>query len=560
VTATRMLSRFWSAGILSCVAAVACSIDETGTLAPPLLEVSSARIASDQDSVVADEYIVTLADSVPAKAFTRAAAFRTLDVRQRWLPHTPSELSSGDEGILAAYTIINGFAARLVPATVDGLRKDPRVASIEPNRIARLAGAGTQLSAPWHLDRIDQRDGTDGSYSWASDGSVGANGRVRIYIVDSGIELSHPEFGGRAAADYSYYGTAGDCNGHGTAVAALAAGQTYGVAKGAAVRSVRVTPTCGGTTTSAALIAAMDWIRTNRVAASVANFSIIVGSSNAVQAALTSLASAAVTPIVAVGDNSGYACSYSPGNSTVGIKVGASDLAGALSSTSNFGSCLDLFAPGVNVTSAGLFGGTSSNSGSSYAAAIVAGIAARFLHDNPTSAAWLVKHYLVSNASPDRISGIWQPETPSLLAFIEPSSAARNVIYAGYFGFGGQQPDVYDSMIAGSVAKGLNLKTFRLGTTGALAGIPISYIAYVNGAWQPRVTGPGYIVPVSNAAITRIRIRFEGFPYPGSICYQVHAANVGWMAMQCDDVVAGDGVNAIQALRVYVPGYSTYGF
>jgi uncharacterized protein YjdB len=115
-------------------------------------------------------------------------------------------------------------------------------------------------------------------------------------------------------------------------------------------------------------------------------------------------------------------------------------------------------------------------------------------------------------------------------------------------------------MIAGSVAKGLPLRAFRMTTSGALAGSALSYQAHVNGAWQPPVGNNSYAGSLSAGTVIRyLRIRFEP-PTNASICYQVHIANVGWTAAGCDDAVVGDGINQIEALRVYVVGYSTYGF
>ena len=251
-------------------------------------------------------------------------------------------------------------------------------------------------TAVWGLDRIDQRGlPLDGRYGRVSNGAG-----VTAYIIDTGVLSTHSEFAGRMVSGYSSisdsYGTE-DCNGHGTHVAGTVAGTNYGVAPSAAIVPVRVLD-CTGSGTTAGVIAGIDWVVSHHVAGSpaVANMSLGGGRSAALDLAVQRGIADGVTFVVAAGNSSANACLSSPAGEPLAITVGSSTSADARSSFSNFGTCVDLFAPGSNITSAWIGSSTATavKSGTSMASPHVAGIVALGLESSPSStpaqmAAWL---------------------------------------------------------------------------------------------------------------------------------------------------------------------------
>jgi subtilisin family serine protease len=276
---------------------------------------------------------------------------------------------------------LNGFAAKLNAAQLNALRNNPQVEYIEHD--GPVTATGTQSSAPWGLDRIDQRSRPlNSTYTYNRTGAG-----VTLYVLDTGIRTSHSDFGGRASVGYDaigdgWYGQ--DCHGHGTHVAGTAGGSTYGAAKGVALVSVRVLD-CYGNGTWSGVIAGVDWVTANRATYSVANMSLGGGANTAVDQAVQNSINAGVTYVVAAGNNNAPACNYSPARVSAALTVGSVNSSDARASTSNYGSCLDLFAPGVNITSTWSTGdyATHTISGTSMASPHVAGVAAMYLEFNP---------------------------------------------------------------------------------------------------------------------------------------------------------------------------------
>jgi subtilisin family serine protease len=334
--------------------------------------------------------------------------------------------------LLAVYeNALQGFAARLSPEAVKALQAHPSVAFIEVDQYVSLAD--TQPNATWGLDRIDQRDRPlSGTYEYNRTGSG-----VNAYVIDTGIRRTHTDFGGRVMTGFDAVtpgGTANDCNGHGTHVAGTVGGTLYGVAKAVRLYPVRVL-NCQGSGTNAQVISGIDWVTANHIKPAVANMSLGGSASNAIDTAVRNSISAGVTYVVAAGNSNRNACNYSPARVPEAITVGATTSSDARSSFSNFGSCLDIFAPGSDIMSAWHTSNTATNtiSGTSMASPHVAGVAALYLQGNPTAAPSAVTSAITAGASINKLSGIGTG-SPNLLLYsliggVEPpppTDAIRN--------------------------------------------------------------------------------------------------------------------------------------
>jgi aqualysin 1 len=293
---------------------------------------------------------------------------------------------------------IRGFSGKLSPATLDALRKDSRVAYIEQDQVARIVT--TQTNPTWGLDRIDQRARPlDAAYAYNQTGAG-----VDAYIIDTGIHITHNEFGGRAVAGYDAVtsgGTADDGNGHGTHVAGTVGGATYGVAKGVRLIAVRVLDNSGSGTYSG-VIAGVDWVTADHTTRpAVANMSLGGPTSTALDDAVRRSITDGVTYCIAAGNSAANASTQSPARVAEAITVGATDSGDVFASFSNYGSTVDISAPGVNITSAWGTSDTATNtiSGTSMATPHVAGAAALYLETDPTAVPATVASALVANAT-----------------------------------------------------------------------------------------------------------------------------------------------------------------
>jgi subtilisin family serine protease len=305
---------------------------------------------------------------------------------------------------------LNGVAVSLPDNAINGLRNRPEIAAIELDAVVSIDA--TQSNATWGLDRIDQTSlPLNSTYSYNVNGSYnnGAS-RVTAYIIDTGILTTHGEFAGRTGAGYSAIndrrGTT-DCNGHGTHVAGTVGGTTYGVAKGVRLIPVRVLD-CRGSGTNSGVIAGVNWAIANHVSGvpAVANMSLGGGISSALDTAVTNLVNDGVVLAVAAGNSNVDACTSSPARATAAITVGATASNDARASFSNFGTCLDIFAPGVSITSAWSSSKTAIKtiSGTSMAAPHVAGVAALILSGNPTQSVQNVVDTLIASSTPDKVT------------------------------------------------------------------------------------------------------------------------------------------------------------
>jgi subtilisin family serine protease len=320
---------------------------------------------------------------------------------------------------------LNGFTAQLSPGQLNALQHNRAVAEIEPDQEITTDGFLTETTdtagQPWGLDRVDQRSGLSRTYTWWSSGSYGAGYGVRAYIIDTGIASANPDFGGRATNVYDAFGGNGqDCNGHGTHVAGTVGGNRYGIAKSVLLRGVRVLG-CDGNFANESVgsgIAGIDWVRANAVKPAVANISWHAGSySSALNAATTSLVNSGVFVSVAAANDGRDACGDSPGSAAGTVTVGASDATDTRASFSDYGSCVDLYAPGVGILSTYLNGGATTMNGTSMASPHVAGVAALLKSDygdrsSATIASWILSAS-TTNVIKGNISG-----TPNRLLFM----------------------------------------------------------------------------------------------------------------------------------------------
>ncbi len=292
---------------------------------------------------------------------------------------------------------IKGFAATMPAAAVDALRSDPSVDYIEEDQEITLET--TQSGATWGLDRIDQRAlPLNGTFNYTSTGSG-----VTAYVIDTGIYFSNTDFGGRAVRGYDAVGDGRnglDCNGHGTHVSGTIGGAKYGVAKGVKLVAVRVL-NCSGSGTTSGVIAGVNWVKSNHAANSVANMSLGGSVSTALDSAVSSAISSGVTFAIAAGNSGANACNSSPARVASAITVGATDKTDTRASWSNYGSCLDIFAPGVSITSDWYGSSSAINtiSGTSMATPHVAGVAALYLSGHPGSSPATVRNALVNKST-----------------------------------------------------------------------------------------------------------------------------------------------------------------
>ena len=347
--------------------------------------VDSERLAGRLDKASAASSDMAIAAEVERTVVDVASRY-DLDVRQLYTHALHGMVVQADERKLAR------------------LLNDPRVEFIEEDGYVELSA--TQTGATWGLDRVDQRDRPlNGTYIY---NPLAAN--VRAYIIDSGIRTGHTQFGSRLLSGYSAIndgrGT-NDCNGHGTHVAGTVGGTTWGIAKQVRLVPVRVFGCTGGSANST-IIAGIDWVRANRVLPAVANMSLGGGASTATDNATNNLINSGVTVVVAAGNNNANACNYSPARVANAVTVGSTTSTDARSSFSNFGSCVNIFAPGSSITSAWSTSTSASNtiSGTSMASPHVAGAAALYLTNNPSASPATVRNWLYTNATTNRLTGI----------------------------------------------------------------------------------------------------------------------------------------------------------
>lgn len=368
---------------------------------------------------VEDSYIVVL-NAEPGQASARSAAFSARSAAR----------SAGADIEHEYRNVLNGFSATMNDRAVETLRANPAVAYIEQN--VSMVPDVDQTDPPWGLDRIDQADlPPDANYSYDQTGAG-----VDVYVIDTGVRATHEQFGGRVAAGRNFAADrpvddVTDCNGHGTHVAGIVAAATQGVAKEANIIPVRVfgCNALGEPVGNAAVtIAGMDWVLANADGPSVVNMSLGSRGARPVQAnldAVDRLADANIVVVASAGNTPEEAteprdaCLQSPAAAPVAITVASSTRADRRRGDSNWGPCVDLFAPGTDIESLGFVDDTGlrSISGTSMAAPHVAGVAALFLEANPRATVAEVTNAIVGGATPGVMADDNLRGSPDLMLF-----------------------------------------------------------------------------------------------------------------------------------------------
>ncbi|WP_244237029.1 S8 family peptidase [Corallococcus llansteffanensis] len=283
----------------------------------------------------------------------------------------------------------------------------------------------SQSDATWGIDRVDQRDlPLNQLYLYQTQGRG-----VHVYVIDTGLRPTHQEFAGRADIAFDAVGDGRngvDCNGHGTHVSATVGGNVYGIAKGASLHTVRVL-NCEGSGTTAGVVAGVDWVTEHHQSPAVANMSLGGGEDAALDEAVRRSIASGVTYVLAAGNENQDACKRSPARTAEAITVGATTRVDRRASFSNYGDCVDVFAPGEGILSAWASDDTATRSlsGTSMATPHVTGVVALFLEAHPTSAPQEVSTAMTGNATPDKVAnpGHCSPNRMAYSGFIAPSRA-----------------------------------------------------------------------------------------------------------------------------------------
>jgi subtilisin family serine protease len=374
-------------------------------------------------------YIVTVADGADTRGIARAVQANPNFVYREVLDGFAARLNTGQLKALSnnpdvtaieldGTATADGRVLGRTKVTGKGGRKGGRPVKDQPVTqpvVEEPAATETVQQVPsglWGLDRVNQQGlPLDATYSYAATGQG-----VTVYVIDTGIATSHPDFEGRAKNVYDAFGGTGqDCNGHGTHVAGTVGGKTFGVAKRVTLAGVRVLD-CNGSGSYSQVIAGIDWVAANSPGPSVANLSLGGGYSSAMNTAVKNLSDSGVSVVVAAGNSNVDAATTSPASTAAAITVAASDRYDQKASFSNFGSVVDTYAPGASISSASLQGGSVTMSGTSMAAPHVAGVAALYKATYGESTSGAVHSWVVQNATPGvvtaNISG-----TPNVLLF-----------------------------------------------------------------------------------------------------------------------------------------------
>ncbi len=464
--------------VTMCFATVAAAASGTGDIR-----------AAGTPTVVPDSYVVVLhaattGTGVPATADALTARY------------------GGRVGRTYSHAL-RGFEVSMSESAARRLATDPSVDYVQRNGIYHATG--TQTNPPsWGLDRIDQRNlPLNSSYTYPTTAS-----NVHAYIIDTGILFTHTDFGGRATSGYDAIdgGTADDCNGHGTHVSGTVGGTSYGVAKGVSLVGVRVLD-CSGSGTTAQVVAGIDWVTGHAIKPAVANMSLGGGADSTLDAAVSNSIAAGITYAIAAGNDNANACNDSPARVAAAITVGATTSTDARASYSNYGTCLDIFAPGSSIKSDWYTSTTATNtiSGTSMATPHVTGAAALVASANPSYTPQQVRDNLVNNAttgvvtspgtgSPNRllyVGGTTPPPTNDFSISVSPASGSTTP--------GGSVTATVSTAVTSGSAQTVSFSASGLpsGTTASFSPTSVTAGASSTMTLQTAPTTPGGTYPVT---------------------------------------------------------------
>lgn len=360
-------------------------------LATVLLSVTTApawagKFVTTDGVPVHDSYIVVLKDQRPSFA--------------QHMSHVKELASANNAKVAAVFDrVLNGAVLKMSEQNARELARRADVDYVEQDAV--MNAFDTQSNPPsWGLDRIDQANlPLSQTYSFNSTGAG-----VNAYVIDTGVLISHSDFSGRASVGFDVFGENGiDCNGHGTHVAGTIGGELYGVAKDVNLVAVRVLD-CNGSGSTSGVISGISWVTSNAQQPAVANMSLGGGKSKALNTAVANSIKSGVTYAVAAGNSNTNACNASPASEPTALTVGATQSDDKRASYSNYGNCLDLFAPGTNITSTWSDGLTKTISGTSMATPHVAGVVALYLQANPAATVTQVSSALISTTVTNKVT------------------------------------------------------------------------------------------------------------------------------------------------------------
>jgi subtilisin family serine protease len=414
---------------------------------------------------------------------------------------------------------LNGFAGAMSEAQLGELQRDRRVTRIERDGIARAHA--TQDNATWGLDRIDARSGLSGTFSYTETGAG-----VHAYIIDTGIRSTHSEFTGRLGTGFTAISDGGgteDCNGHGTHVAGTVGGMVYGVAKSVTLHPVRVLD-CGGSGTWSGVIAGIEHVAKSHTKPAVANMSLGGGASDSVDDAVRNAFGAGVTMVVAAGNgNQGGkeqdACGYSPARVDEAVTIGATTQSDAKTSWSNYGNCLDLFAPGYQITSAWHTDDepTKTISGTSMAAPHVAGVAALELERAPEATPQAVRDAIYADSTKGIVTSSKTANNHLLYSPFETGPVSENGTLSGTV----TTTDISNntSAVAGAAVS--------VSTTSTITGTDGSYtLGLAPDTYEVTVTASGYDSAKATVTITSAGTTTQNFSLTKSSTSTEPAASI----------------------------------
>ncbi|TGZ76599.1 hypothetical protein EX30DRAFT_375359 [Ascodesmis nigricans] len=390
----------------------------TGAFAAPQGE-KAFSAGKKLGEVVPDSYIVVLKENLPETSIKSHKAWAQSKHHRRLARRDDTSLT----GITNEYGLkkLKGYAGKFDKSTIDEIRNSPEVAYIEEDTYVYANALTTQTGAPWGISRVSQKATSPSLSTYYYDSQAGSG--VNVYVIDTGILTTHNEFEGRASLGANFAtGSNVDGNGHGTHVAGTIAGKTYGVAKKANVIAVRVLG-ADGSGTNSGVISGIQWAASDASSKgksnkSVANMSLGGGKSTALNSAVASAVSTGLTFVVAAGNDNANAANYSPASEPSAITVGSTTSGNARSSFSNYGSVVDIFAPGSSILSTWIGSNTATNtiSGTSMASPHVAGIAAYLIGVEGLSGSTAVTARIKALGLTNRLTSVGTG-SPNLLAY-----------------------------------------------------------------------------------------------------------------------------------------------